>query len=181
VTTDPFDTLGLEPTFALDPELIDRRVRELGRALHPDRHATATAGERRQALGRSIDVNEAGRVSRDPIRRAEVLRQRLLGAAQEALDEAVASKAPPELLLEMMELRESLAAAKAARDLGKVMRLAAPVRDREERVLRAIDERFQGALDGTRLDLGALDRDIGELRYLRRFLDEVSLIEDELG
>lgn len=178
MTTDPFDTLGLEPTFALDPELIDRRVRELGRALHPDRHATATAGQRRQALGRSIDVNEAGRVLRDPIRRAEVLRKRLLGAA---LDEAVAAKAPPELLLEMLELRESLAAAKAARDLGKVERLAAPVRDREERVLRAIDERFQGALDGTRLDLGALDGDIAELRYLRRFLDEVSLIEDELG
>lgn len=178
MTTDPFDTLGLEPTFALDPELIDRRVRELGRALHPDRHATATAGQRRQALGRSIDVNEAGRVLRDPIRRAEVLRKRLLGAA---LDEAVAAKAPPELLLEMLELRESLAAAKAARDLGKVERLAAPVRDREERALRAIDERFQGALDGTRLDLGALDGDIAELRYLRRFLDEVSLIEDELG
>lgn len=178
MTTDPFDTLGLEPTFALDPELIDRRVRELGRALHPDRHATATAGQRRQALGHSIDVNEAGRVLRDPIRRAEVLRKRLLGAA---LDEAVAAKAPPELLLEMLELRESLAAAKAARDLGKVERLATPVRDREERVLRAIDERFQGALDGTRLDLGALDGDIAELRYLRRFLDEVSLIEDELG
>jgi molecular chaperone HscB len=181
VTSDPFDTLGLEPSFSLDPELIDRRVRELGRALHPDRHATATAGQRRQALGRSIDVNEAGRALRDPIRRAEVLRKRLLGAAQAALDEAVAGKAPPELLLEMMELRESLAAAKAARDLGKVARLAAPVRDREERVLRAIDERFQGALDGTRLDLGALDGDIAELRYLRRFLDEVSLIEDELG
>jgi molecular chaperone HscB len=180
VTTDPFDTLGLEPRFDLDPALIDRRVRELGRALHPDRHATATASERRLALGRSIDVNEAGRVLRDPIRRAEVLRQRLLGAAQHALDEAVGN-APPELLMQMMELRESLASAKSAGDLAKVRHLAEPVKQREEQVLAAIDQRFAGALEGEGLDLGALDGHISELRYLRRFLDEAGAIEDELG
>jgi molecular chaperone HscB len=181
VTSDPFDTLGLEPSFDLDSSLIDRRVRELGRALHPDRHATATAGQRRQALGRSIDVNEAGRVLRDPIARAQVLRHRLLGAAQAALDEAVGPKAPPELLMQMMELRESLATAKQARDLDAVRKLKGPMAEREEAVLAAIDERFQRALEGGQLDLGALDGEIGELRYLRRFLDEVAAIEDEFG
>jgi molecular chaperone HscB len=181
VTTDPFDTLGLEPTFDLDAALIDRRVRELGRALHPDRHATATAGQRRQALGRSIDVNEAGRLLRDPIRRAEALRERLLGAAFEALDEAVPGKVPPELLLQMMELRESLAAARQAEDLVRVRTLASPVRQREEAVLAAIDERFAHALGGGQLDLMALDAELGELRYVRRFLDEVAAIEDEFG
>lgn len=181
MTTDPFETLGLPPRFDLDPALVDQRVRELGRALHPDRHATATAGQRRQALGRSIDVNEAGRVLRDPIRRAEVLRERLLGAAHDALDDAAGQKAPQALLFEMMELRESLSAAKDARDLSRVERLAAPVREREERVLRAIDERFQAALEGGSLDLHALDAALLELRYLRRFLAEVAAIEDEFG
>ncbi len=70
MSADPFDTLGVEPRFDLDLAALERRHRDLSRALHPDRYAGAPAAERRLALGRAIDANEALRVLKDPIRRA---------------------------------------------------------------------------------------------------------------
>lgn len=174
MTRDPFDVLGLEPRFELDPGLLAKRVRELGRALHPDRHATATAGERRRALGLSIDVNEAERELKDPMRRALTLRKRL---APTAAPES-AAKVPASFLMEMMESRETLAEARRARDLERVRGLAAPVAAREKALWSRVGQRLEGALAGAPLDVDALDAELGELRYLRRYLDEV---EDTLS
>ena len=71
--SDPFEALGVEPAFNLDLALLEQRHRDLSRALHPDRHASSGAAERRMALGRAIEVNEAFRKLKDPIRRAEAL------------------------------------------------------------------------------------------------------------
>lgn len=174
MSKDPFDVLGLEPHFALDQEALDRRVRELGRALHPDRHATATAGARRQALGRSIDVTEAERELRDPLNRALALRRRLAADA-----EGLAATASPALLMEILEKREALAEARQRGDAAAVAKLSEPVKRREEALLETLDERFSRALDGEALDLDALDAEIVELRYLRRFLDEAAAILEE--
>jgi molecular chaperone HscB len=73
MTVNPFEALGVEPSFALDLAILEQRHRELSRALHPDRHAASGAGERRMALGRAIEVNEAYRILKDPVRRAEAL------------------------------------------------------------------------------------------------------------
>jgi molecular chaperone HscB len=70
---DPFETLGFEPNFALNLADLEKRHRELSRALHPDRHSGSSAGDRRHALGKAIEVNEAFRVLKDPVRRAEAL------------------------------------------------------------------------------------------------------------
>ena len=71
--SNPFETLGLAPTFTLDAAELEQRQRELNRALHPDRHASKGSGERRQALGRAMDVNQAYRTLRDAASRAEAL------------------------------------------------------------------------------------------------------------
>ncbi len=60
---DPFDLLGIAPRFDLDLPAIELRHRELSKALHPGSlHTGAPAAERRMALSRAIDVNEAFRV-----------------------------------------------------------------------------------------------------------------------
>lgn len=170
---DPFEVLGLPKEFALDLAVLEQRQRDLSRVVHPDKFAGGGAGERRRALSRAVDVNAAVRVLRDPIRRAEAL----LASRGVRVDEAAAPKASPALLMDVMELREELASAKGKRDVDAVRRLATGVRARNDRVLAALASALSGDSPGPADAALAL---LGELRYLRRFLDEVRVIEEDL-
>jgi molecular chaperone HscB len=169
---DPFDTLGLAASFDVDVPAVERRVRELSRVLHPDRHLASTAAERRMALGKAVEVNEAFRIVRDPIRRAEALLRR----AGVVVAEGAEPRPDPAFLMDVMERREALAEARSAKDAPKLERLAGEVRAMQERALAKLRAGF--AAGG---DVGALVPVVGELRYYRRFLDEVGTIEEELA
>jgi molecular chaperone HscB len=173
LTKDPFETLGIEPAFALDLPAVERRHRELSRALHPDRYVGRPAAERRQALSRAIEVNEAWRLLKDPVRRAEAL----LAKRGIQIAEGEEPRAEPELLMRMMELREQLSEARRNGDLRSVAALATQVAAEQERVLAGLAARFAEAQQNGSAELLPL---LGELRYYRRFLDEASAIEDEL-
>jgi molecular chaperone HscB len=170
---DPFATLGLPRRFELDQAELDQRYRELQKALHPDRFTSAPASERRMSLSRAVEVNEAYRVLRDELKRAEALLKLAGGGAESAAD--------PEFLMEMMELREALGEAATERDLGRVQALTAQVQARQARAFDALRAAFleiEQADDALRSRLAGR---IGELRYYRRFLDHVRDIEEELG
>jgi molecular chaperone HscB len=167
---DPFAVLGIGRSFDVDLPSVEKTHRELSRALHPDKFAAAGAGERRMALAKAVEVNEAWRAVRDPIRRAEALFQ-LAGVA---LGEGGEPRPTPALLMDMMEQREALAEAKAARDMARVSALAQEIEKRVSATERALSEGFQKGADAS------LVQKLGELRFYRRFLDEVSAIEDEI-
>jgi molecular chaperone HscB len=168
---DPFATLGVEPRFDLDLAAVEKTHRELSRALHPDRYVSAGATERREALGKAIEVNEAWRVLRDPIRRA----QALLAVRGVTIAEGREPQAAPEFLMEMLEQREALDEAKQAKDLARIHAMAKTI---EERARTVEAELSSGFSKGQAAELVAK---VGELRFFRRFLDEVSAIEDELA
>lgn len=175
---DPFTTLGLLPAFDLDVEAAEKRHRELSRALHPDRYAQSPPAERRAALGKAIEVNEAWRVLRDPVRRGEALLRHLGLHA----DEGQEPKPSPELLMEMMEKREELSLAGRQRDAARVRALVREVKEREAKATAALAEEFRRAAanGGAGSHAAALQRGLGELRYYRRFLDEAAMLEDEI-
>jgi molecular chaperone HscB len=168
---DPFSALGLPRRYAIDLAAAERTHRELARALHPDRYAGAGASERRAALARAADVNEAWRVLRDPVRRAEAL----FALAGVPVGEDREPAASPELLAEVLELREALSEARAAKDAARVRALAAEVEEKAKRTESALG----AALDAGK-DLASHVALLGELRFYRRFLEEVSLLEDEM-
>jgi molecular chaperone HscB len=172
VLSDPYDTLGLAPVFELDLATLERRHRELSRALHPDRYAGRPASERQRALGRAIEVNEAFRRLRDVIGRAEVLLARL----GRPPSETNAPPAEPALLMEVMEQREALGEARRSRDLGRVRALVRQVQAREQRVIAEMAKAFVQLPPET----ARIESLLGELRYRRRFLEEAAGIEDDL-
>jgi molecular chaperone HscB len=174
VIVDPFAALGLARAFDVDLAATEKVHRELSRALHPDRYVGASPSERRAALGKAVEVNEAWRIVRDPIRRADAL----LALHGVVSGEESRAKADPEFLMEMLEQREALSDAKEARDLEAVRRMAASVEDLARAAERALSEGFAQFTVGQSSRLVAK---LGELRYYRRFLDEVSAIEDELA
>jgi molecular chaperone HscB len=163
---DPFATLGFERHYDLDKTLLDRRYRELQQALHPDKHASAPASERALTLNKAIEVNEAYRVLRDDHKRGEALLS-LLG--RQLTDQ----KPDQALLMEMMELRETLSDARAENDSARVAGLAAEVTEKATATCRQLSEAF------ARASLDEAQTLLSRLRYFRRFQDEVAQFEDQ--
>jgi molecular chaperone HscB len=192
---DHFETLGLPARYALDLKAAEERFRNASRALHPDRFATADPRARRFATGRTVQLNEAWRTVKDPGRRAEYL---LARAGFEVAAEAGASRpgaagtrekiaVPPALLGEILDLREELADARAAGDDAHVQKLARDVRGRLNAVMERVAagfERAEGEQKGSSQELRALEivtHDLIEIRYLRRFLDEVDAHDEAVA
>jgi len=157
----PFEILGVEASFDLDVAALEKRFRELSREVHPDRN-------RRAELGHAMDLNAAYRTLKDDLTRARAV----LGArgvevgGEERSDD-------PEFLMEVMELREALGEAREAGDLATVAKLATRVRGAYDEA-RSVLSRTLAAHDHT----GARAA-LGRMRYFRRFLDEVDVIEEE--
>lgn len=171
---DPFLLLNIESKFDLDLKAVEKRHLELSRALHPDRFIGRPSSERRMALSKAIEVNEAWRMVRDPIRRAEALLSRLGVESNESSGE----KADPELLMEMMDQREALSEARMDKNLDRVRSLIEKMQSREERVVAALSHSLSHATNADSAK-DALPH-LAELRFVRRFLDEASAVEDEL-
>lgn len=171
---DAFDVLGIAPAFDLDPKLIEQRYRDLQRQLHPDKFTQAPAATRRASLSRAVSVNEAYRVLRDELKRAEALFTRYGGQ----VSERGAQPAEPELLLEVMELREELAATKASHDTVARERLTREVQHKNALATEALRSAFVALSAGQTSALDDAARALSRLRYYRRFLDEVAVLAD---
>lgn len=167
--SDPFATLGIEARYEVDADEVERRYRELAKVLHPDRHAHEGAAARRLSLGKAVGLNEAYRVVRDDVARAKAL----LELRGRAVSESGRSQ-DPEFLMRVMELRESLGDARAARDQKKIASLTTEVQG----LAAAARARIGKALDAD-ADLTSAESALAELRYYRRFLDEVDLALDD--
>ncbi|HYQ02152.1 MAG TPA: Fe-S protein assembly co-chaperone HscB [Polyangiaceae bacterium] len=172
MAVNPFEALGVEPVFSLDLAVLEQRHRDMSRALHPDRHAASGAGERRMALGRAIEVNEAYRILKDPVRRAEAL----LALRGVRAGEGNEPPASPALLMEVMERRESLAEVRQTKNEIALNRLIDEVRGQASGVEAALAREFASPSSNS----AEILKRMGELRYYRRFLDEAASIADDL-
>jgi molecular chaperone HscB len=174
---DRFAVLGAPRKFSVDLEAAEANFKKLSRQVHPDRFVTADPRARKAALSRTVQLNEAWRTLKDPMRRAEYLLELagfgLKGDDRKRGSDQVATRevaAPPRLLMEILELREELADAQRAGDAAKVQEMAAAMRARHAETLAALAAALDQA-DGGQLDEAA--RLMVGLRYYQRFLDEV--------
>jgi len=101
---DYYQFLGLPRRLALDSRELETRFYSLSRKLHPDLFARKPAAEQAKALEESAILNDAFRILRDPVRRAEYVLE------AEGLDIGGQSTkdVPAELLEEVFELNMAL-------------------------------------------------------------------------
>lgn len=103
-TPDYYAFLGLKRTLSIQAEELQTRFYSMSRLLHPDRFTRRSEQEKRYSLEASSILNDAYRVLRNPIRRAEyVLKQ-----AGYEIGEQRGKDVPPELLEEVFELNMAL-------------------------------------------------------------------------
>jgi molecular chaperone HscB len=170
--TSPFELLGVPVLFALDEQELEKRHRDLSRALHPDRYAGRPSSERREALSRAISVNEAFRKLRDPISRAEALLSQL------GRDVSETNLPRPEmaLLMRIMEQREALSTARRSGDRARIESIAAQAAEATEDAT----ERMADAFSEDPIPVEQVLNLLGELRYLQRLKEEAGAALDEL-
>jgi len=101
---DYYRFFGLERRLSLDAASLQKRFYELSRLLHPDRYSRRSANEQRYSLEATAILNDAYRVLRDPVARAEYVLK------EEGFDigEQRSKNVPSDLLEEVFELNMAL-------------------------------------------------------------------------
>lgn len=99
-----FELFGLEEKLNLDLQTLHKRFYALSKELHPDFHQGGTPAEQAQSLEASSLLNQAFLTLKDKEKRLNYVLSRRLGE----LTEAEKKQTPPELLMELMEIRERL-------------------------------------------------------------------------
>ena len=163
-----FALFGLTPAYALDLELLDRAYRDIQSKVHPDRFAQSGDAERRASMQMTTQVNEAYRTLKSPVQRAKYLLE--LNGVDVGFETNTAM--PPEFLMEQMELRERLEAAKNGSELDLIFRDLAVEK-------REIENRIQEKIDG-RQDFVAAGDLVRKLMFLERFGEDIDAAYDAL-
>jgi molecular chaperone HscB len=111
-----FEFLELPQNLTVDPQDLEKRFYALSRKWHPDRFARAGVEKQQKALDASALLNDAYRILRQPVSRAEYflsLHEARTGEEGTSDPSAEANKVPPELLEEVFELNMALEELKA--------------------------------------------------------------------
>ncbi len=168
-----FELFGLSARFELDPQLLAERHRELQRTFHPDKFANASPLERRLAVQRAAEINQALHTLKDPIERARYL------LTLHGIDmEGETPQVDQTFLLEQMELREALAEIREQADpLAALEELTGAIRRRTDTILQELAEQLDEASEAS---LAAARKSIAKLMFLRKIEREADEIHDEL-
>jgi molecular chaperone HscB len=163
-----FDLFGLPARFEVDGEALERSYRDIQSKVHPDRFAHAGDAERRASLQWTTRVNEAFRVLKNPVARAKHLLE--LQGVDVAFETNTAM--PQDFLMQQMELREALEAAKSASALDSLRAgLKSEKRQLEKSIAEALDEKqdYAGAAGLVR-----------KLQFLDRLDEEIDAAYEEI-
>jgi molecular chaperone HscB len=99
-----FELFGFQPQFELEDRELANRYKSLQRQLHPDTVVMADDRQKRFAVQATAHVNEAYRILRSPVDRAEYL----LAQKGYPSDDKAGRQLTPEFLLQQIQLREEL-------------------------------------------------------------------------
>ena len=157
----------MEPRLGLDPRQLQTRFYDLSRLLHPDRYTRRPATEQQYSLEATAILNDAYRVLRDPVSRAEYV---LRHAGFES-PEPRSKNADPELLEEVFDLNTALEELKEGDESARPQLEAA--RKRFVAMRREMDtslDRLFGEYDSTK------SRDV--LRQVRSVLDRRKYVQN---
>lgn len=174
-TPDYYEFFDLPRRLGLDSEDLKNRFYTLSRLLHPDRYTRRSEQEKRFSLEASSILNDAYRVLKDPIQRAEyVLRQEGFPVGDQRNKDV-----PPELLEEVFELNMALDELRggdleALPQLDAMRRRFAGMLGEIDRELEAMFARHDAAPEGARRQiLAEIRAALNRRRYISNLVQEV--------
>jgi len=163
---DAFSMFNLPRRFELDVEALRQRFLSLSAQHHPDRFDDPI--DQADAAERSSEINEAHQILSDPEKRAELLLT-LKGGPAKSDDNSL----PPDLLMEVMEVREEMEAALHEQDDAELARLKQWAILQKNNRLTQIGQTLDAQETLTPEAAARVRLELNALRYAQRMLDQM--------
>lgn len=165
-----FELFDLPATFDLHMAELDRIFRTLQSQVHPDRYAAAPDAEKRVALQWATKVNEAYRTLQQPLSRARYL------LALQGIDtqEETNTSMPAAFLMQQMEWRERVEAARTKHDLVALDHLLSDLKQEEQSLYADL----KTILNGKVWQQAALL--VRKLRFIEKLEEEIYLAREAI-
>ncbi len=137
--TDYFALFELPKQFEINQTHLEDRYRQLAATYHPDKFASASSFEKRQAMVLSSTINEAYRLLKSDIDRASYL----LGQCGIDADAPEHTQFAPEFLMQQMQWRETLAEAKFEENTSELDSLESEIKQEYEKLISELNQALQ--------------------------------------
>lgn len=134
-----FNLFQLEPSFNIDTEALEQSYRVLAARFHPDKFASASAFEQKQAVMMSSTINDAYRTLKSPIDRAAYL----LKSQNIDADAPEHTSFSPEFLMQQMEWRETLMDAQMEQNHDAIRALDQEIQNAQNNLYQDLQQAFE--------------------------------------
>ena len=134
-----FNLFQLEPSFNIDTEALEQTYRALAARFHPDKFASASAFEQKQAVMMSSTINNAYRTLKSPIDRAAYL----LKSQNIDADAPEHTSFSPEFLMQQMEWRETLMDAQMEQNHDAIRALDQEIQEVQSSLYQDLQQAFE--------------------------------------
>lgn len=134
-----FNLFQLEPSFNIDTEALEQTYRALAARFHPDKFASASAFEQKQAVMMSSTINDAYRTLKSPIDRAAYL----LKSQNIDADAPEHTSFSPEFLMQQMEWRETLMDAQMEQNHDAIRALDQEIQEVQSNLYQDLQQAFE--------------------------------------
>ena len=167
----PFALFDLPVAFQVDSALLNERYLALQKSLHPDNFSAASAQEQRLAIQKSAEINDALRILKDPITRADSIIAINTGETENPEEK---SNNDIDFLMQQMEWRETLENIENRQDTDELTAFAKEINQTRHAILSELST----ALDAQQSDIARAITD--KLRFIKKLQAEIERVEETL-
>ena len=167
----PFALFDLPVAFQVDSALLNERYLALQKSLHPDNFSAASAQEQRLAIQKSAEINDALRILKDPITRADSIIAINTGETENPEEK---SNNDIDFLMQQMEWRETLENIENRKDTDELTAFTQEI----NQIRHAILTELSTALDAQHWDIARAITD--KLRFIKKLQAEIERVEETL-
>ena len=161
-----FNLFQLEPSFNIDTEALEQTYRALAARFHPDKFASASAFEQKQAVMMSSTINDAYRTLKNPIDRAAYL----LKSQNIDADAPEHTSFSPEFLMQQMEWRETLMDAQMEQNHDAIRALDQEIQKVQSNLYQDLQQAFENQ------DYESAAQWVRHGRFLNKLRNEIASI-----
>ncbi|MCK5720497.1 MAG: Fe-S protein assembly co-chaperone HscB [Thiomargarita sp.] len=168
LTKNYFEVFNLTIAFEIDINILTKCYQDLQRTVHPDKYANASDQERRLAMQKTTQINEAFQTLKDPLKRGLYLLQlRHIDTNISIMDN--------NFLMQQIELHEELATFRQqANPLEKLQHFLDRIEQYKKQIINTLNQTF------TQQDYDSAHSGVQKLQFFSRLNEEALRLEEEL-